>query len=178
MSFEELKLKMSRISAKTIGYCRRGEALSSDPVVACIPDDMQAQDVSFCSVKGFMIDEVRKFTKEGFPPVTIACAMVATLEIIDSPLHVHSQTTETYTILEGEGRMVLADKVVNLKKGMVVAIPPGNQHGLASTTGSPVKVLMTFSPGLAPKEHEAFRDEASLGISTKSWIEKNPDASQ
>ena len=73
--------------------------MGSDPVLACIPDDLQDQDVSFCGVKGFMIDEVREFTKEGFPPVTIVCAMVATLEIIDSPLHVHSQTTETYTCL-------------------------------------------------------------------------------
>ena len=176
MSLEELKIKMSQLSAKTIGYCRRGEAIGSEPVVARILDDMQDQDVSFCGMKVFMIDEVREFTKDGSPPVTIACAIVATLEIVDSPLHVHSQTTETYTILEGEGQMVLADKVVDLKKGMVVAIPPGNQHGLASTTGSPVKVLMTFSPGLAPKEHEAYRDEASLNIGTKSWIENNPNA--
>lgn len=173
MILEKLRLKMSQISSRTIGYCHRGSDVGSQPVVASIPLDLQDQGASFCGVKGFMIDQVREFTRTGSERVTINCAMVAALEIIDSPVHVHAETTETYTIINGEGQMVLGDRLVDVKEGMVVAIPPGNQHGLASTTGSPIKVLMTFSPGLAPREHEAYRDEASCGITTKQWIQQD-----
>jgi len=65
-----------------------------------------------------------------------------------------------------------------VQQGMVVAIPPGNQHGLMSSTDAPIKVLMTFNPGLAPKEHDAYRDEASCGITTKQWIQQNQKSSQ
>ncbi len=173
MAIEELRLKMRQISSRTIGYCRRGGEVGSQPVVASIPVNLQDQGVSFCGVKGFMIDQVREFTRTGSERVTIACAMVAVLEIIDSPVHVHAETTETYTILKGEGQMVLGDRLIDVKEGMVVAIPPGNQHGLTSSTGSPIKVLMTFSPGLAPRAHEAYRDEASCGITTKQWIQRD-----
>jgi len=173
MPYEELKARMSKISSRTIGYCRRGGTAGSHPVTAAIPTDLSNEKVSFCGVKGFMIDEVREFTRSGSAPETIACAMVAVLEITDSPVHVHSETTETYTILNGEGQMVLGDKVIDVSEGMVVAIPPGNQHGLASSTEAPVKVLMTFSPGLAPKEYADYRDEASCGVTTKQWIQRN-----
>lgn len=178
MPYEELKTRMSKISSKTIGYCRRGENADSSAVIASIPNDLSNENVSFCGVKGFMIDEVREFTRPGSAPETIACAMVAVLEITDSPVHVHSETTETYTILNGEGQMVLGDKVIDVSEGMVVAIPPGNEHGLMSVTESPVKVLMTFSPGLAPKQHAAYRDEATCGITTKQWIHQNATASE
>ncbi len=178
MPLEKLNNKMSQISSKAIGYCRRGGPVGSDSVLASIPSDLQGHAVSFCGVKGFMVDQVREFTRPGEEPVTIACAMIATLEILNSPVHVHSQTIETYTILSGEGQMVLGDEVSRVTEGMVVAIPPGNQHGLMSTTESPVKVLMTFSPGLAPKEHADYRDESSCGITTKQWIEQNQKASQ
>lgn len=178
MSYEELEAKMGKVSSRTIGYCRRGESADSNPVVASIPSDLQSGEVSFCGVKGFMIDEVREFIHAGLPSRKIACAMVAVLEIVDSPVHVHSQTTETYTVLRGEGKMVLGDEIVALKEGMVVAIPPGNWHGLMSTTSAPVEVLMTFSPGLAPKDHDAYRDETSCGITTKQWIQQAEKASK
>ena len=172
MPLEKLKLKMSEISSRTIGHCHRGGEVDSQAVVASIPADLQGHGVSFCGVKGFMIDQVREFSRPESEPVAIACAMVATLEITDSPVHVHSETTEIYTVLQGEGQMVLGDEVAHVNEGMVVVIPPGIQHGLMSTTGTPVKVLMTFSPGLAPKESEAYRDEASCGITTKQWIQQ------
>ena len=170
---DELAAKMSQVSSRTIGYCRRGGTVESVPVVVAIASDLSDEKVSFCGVKGFMIDEVREFTRPGSPPETIPCAMVALLEITNSPVHVHSLTTETYTVLEGAGRMVLGEEVVDVQQGTVVAVPPGNQHGLMSSTEAPVKVLMTFSPGLAPKEHDAYRDEASCGITTKQWIQQN-----
>ena len=172
MPLEQLKLKMSEFSSRTIGHCHRGGKVGSQAVVAAIPADLQDHSVSFCGVKGFMIDQVREFSLSGSDPVTIACAMVATLEITNSPVHVHSETTETYTVLQGEGQMVLGDQVTDVKEGTVVVIPPGIEHGLMSTIDSPVKVLMTFSPGLAPKEHDAYRDEASCGITTKQWIQQ------
>ena len=168
---------MSAFSSRTIGHCHRGSEVGSQAVIASIPADLRGHDMSFCGVKGFMIDQVREFSRPESAPATIACAMVATLEITNSPVHVHSETTETYTVLQGEGQMVLGDEVTNVKEGMVVVVPPGIQHGLMSTIDTPIRVLMTFSPGLAPKEHEAYRDEASCGITTKRWIQRKQKVS-
>jgi len=94
---EELAAKMSQVSSRTIGYCRRGGTTDSVPVVAAIASDLSDEKVSFCGVKGFMIDEVREFTLPREDPETIACAMVAVLEITNSPVHVHSLTRRWLT---------------------------------------------------------------------------------
>ncbi|MFM2090073.1 MAG: hypothetical protein RLZZ127_562 [Planctomycetota bacterium] len=39
-------------------------------------------------------------------------------------------------------------------------IPPGTEHGLCSDDPAvPLRVVMTFAPGLAPVAHERWRDE-------------------
>ena len=51
-------------------------------------------------------------------------------------------------------------RVCDVKAGHIILVPPGVQHGLASDDPDcPLKVLMTFHPGLAPVEMPAFRDE-------------------
>ncbi|MEO0454747.1 MAG: cupin domain-containing protein [Verrucomicrobiota bacterium] len=154
--------------ARTQGYALRGKRIEGGAVISKIPSHLEDGEQSICGLKGFMVDEVRSFelnSSEGAR--SIACAAVACLEIMDSPIHVHGETLENYIILEGEGEMVLDNQVVQLSSGMVVTIPPGVEHGAYATTGNPIKVLMTFSPGLAPKEEENYRDEKILHPSSR-----------
>lgn len=161
---EELKEELSGdkwLDAVSLGYGIRGQDnFSGGAVISQIPESLDGADVSVCGVKGFMIDQRREFTGPDGEKEAIPCATVAALEITDSPVHVHSQTLETYVILEGEGKMVLDDSVHSVKKGNVILIPPNVHHGIVSTDPDvPVKVLLTFAPGLAPKEHPRHRDE-------------------
>lgn len=145
---------------KVIGYkLRNSDEIVDGAVLANIPSIL-AGEVSVCGLKDFMIDSVIEFTLPSSETKTINCAFVAALDITDSPVHWHAMTTETYQILEGEGYMVLGEKVFEVKPGDVITLVPGIEHGLVSKNEKPVKVLLTFSPGLAPKGEPKFRDEA------------------
>ncbi len=139
-------------------------------VVSHIPENLDGADVSVCGVKGFMTDEVRVFDDGTGGEEQVNCAAIACLEIMDSPIHVHGETVETYIILSGAGKMLVGDEVVELSQGVVVTLPPGVRHGACSMGETPLKVLMTFSPGLAPKELPAYRDEKILEPSTRAYL--------
>jgi mannose-6-phosphate isomerase-like protein (cupin superfamily) len=146
--------------SRTIGFCRRGGSDHETVVISQIPDDLSGSPMSVCGIKGFLIDEIREFEDDNGKKYRIPCASVAALDITDSPVHVHGETTETYLILAGSGKMVLDHRVCDVKKGHLILIAPGVQHGLVSDDHNhPVKVLMTFHPGLAPLEMPDFRDE-------------------
>jgi uncharacterized protein YjlB len=108
-----------------------------------------------------MIDETRRFHRTDGTSEDVDCASVAALDIVDSPVHMHGVTQEVYTILNGKGKMVLGDQVVDVAEGSVIVLPTGVEHGLASDDPDhPVKVLLSFTPGIAPKSKPEFRDEA------------------
>lgn len=110
-----------------------------------------------------MIDEARLFADADGNTHEIPCARVACLEITDSPVHVHAETVETYHILAGTGRIVLDDEVREVSPGSLILLPPGVQHGLMShSPDQPVRVLMHFTPGLAPVQESRFRDEVII----------------
>ena len=46
----------------------------------------------------------------------------------DSRKHYHKRLTEIYYVLEGEGRLEIADDIVPLKPGTTVMIRPGTRH--------------------------------------------------
>lgn len=168
----QMDVKFLKDKSRTIGFCIRGQDLEPGGVVADIPGTLDDAEISVCGVKGFMIDEVREFDVEGGEPVRVHCASVAALEITDSPVHKHGETQETYTILKGRGKMVLDDRVVELREQSVVVLPPGVEHGLASDSDQPMKVLMTFTPGMAPKQQLAFRDEKIIYPSSRERIDE------
>lgn len=158
--------------SSSLGFCRRGEALSDGAVVCQIPDDeaLHGAESSVCGLKAFLIDERRVFNLPS-GSITVDCAKVAALDIVDSPVHVHGETVETYHILAGDGRMLLGERVVEVSAGSVIVIPPGTAHGLrANDPQRPLRVLMTFSPGLAPVAHENVRDEQILFPSAAEHI--------
>jgi mannose-6-phosphate isomerase-like protein (cupin superfamily) len=150
-------------SSRSLGFVERGQPPRPGAVLVQIPDELRGAEVSVCGVKGFLVDERRVFRDETGAEVEVACAKVAALDIDDSPVHVHGETLETYQILAGSGRMVLDQRVVPVRAGSLVVIPPGVEHGLASDVpGQPLRVLMTFTPGLAPVAEQRFRDERIL----------------
>ena len=153
---------MKNFDSTSKGFSQHGKAVESGAIMNRIPDHFNDAAMSVCGIKDFLIDEHREFINESGEAETIACASVAALEITDSPVHIHQQTTETYTILAGEGKMILGTDLRDIKQNDVILIPPGVQHGLFSTTEGPVKVLMTFSPGMASIDYPAYRDETII----------------
>ena len=82
----------------------------------------------------------------------------------DSPVHVHASTLEYYIVLSGSGKFILGagpnERIVNVQQGSVVLLPPSQPHGVVSDDPNvPVRALLTFTPGIAPKEEREFRDE-------------------
>lgn len=57
-----------------------------------------------------------------------AAAEVHHLEITDAKLHYHERTDEIYYVLDGEGRMRLDNREIELRKDMVVYVPRGVKH--------------------------------------------------
>lgn len=144
----------------TLGFLARGADLKSGAVAVRLPEILTDAERSVCGVKAFLIDERREFRDHDGSTTVVDCARVAALDIVDSPVHVHGETIETYLILAGKGRMVLGDRVEPVGPGSFILIPPGVPHGLCSDDPHiPMRVMMTFAPGLAPVSQERWRDE-------------------
>ena len=58
----------------------------------------------------------------------LAAAEVHHVKIQDAKLHYHKKTDEIYYIIDCEGKLVLDDKEVAVKKGVVVYVPRGVKH--------------------------------------------------
>lgn len=161
-------------TSQSMGFLRRGESLTAGAVVAQIPQELDGK-ASVCGLKAFLIDERRCFTVDG-GPVEVDCAKVAALDITDSPVHVHGETLETYHILAGFGRMLVGDEVHAVGPGSVLVIPPGIRHGLvANDPEHALRVVMTFTPGLAPIDYPMVRDERILAPSAGGVIAELSD---
>lgn len=159
--------------SRTLGFLPRGGSLAKNAPVTRLPADLQGAEKSVCGLKAFLIDERRAFRKND-REVVIDCARVAVLDITDSPVHVHGETVETYQILSGEGQMVLGNEVRSVSGGDFILLPAGLPHGLVSANpDQPVRVLMTFNPGMAPVAAEQFRDEKILSPSTGEYLRAN-----
>lgn len=164
-----------QLKAEQLGYALRGDEQATDQCLVAEIPGTPAGEVSVCGAKDFLIDEVRRFTRDDGSTVDIRCASSAVLEMTDSPVHVHAATTEYYVVLSGAGRMVLGEgdheRVVAVREGSVILLQPGQPHGVASDDPTvPVKALLTFSPGLAPKETPEFRDERIVHARTSERI--------
>ena len=61
--------------------------------------------------------------------------------------HLHRQCEETFHILSGSLAFLIGDEPVVLNAGDFVRVPPGTRHGYVNVSGSPVKMLVMFSPG-------------------------------
>lgn len=170
------KLDMKVIDARSLGFGIRGQQYGKSAVVAQVPQSLDGADVSVCGVKGFMIDEHREFQTENGSTIVIPCAVVAMLEMTDAPVHVHAATQEQYIVLEGNGKMVLgeggSERIFRVGPGSIVFLPPGEPHGIVSVGGKPIKAVLIFTPGLAPKSHPQFRDEKIIHERTSERLKQ------
>ena len=158
------QLDARNLTAVHLGFAQRGkETITNECLVVDIPGT-PAGKVSVCGAKDFLIDEFRRFTNADGQAVDVRCASSAVLEMTDSPVHVHAYTLEYYIVQAGKGKMILGnepnEKVIEVQEGSVIVLPPGQAHGIVSDDPSiPIKALLVFTPGLAPKEQPEFRDE-------------------
>jgi mannose-6-phosphate isomerase-like protein (cupin superfamily) len=67
--------------------------------------------------------------------------------IRDYGVHLHRRCEETFLIQEGSLEFLVDNEVVVMNAGDFVRVPPGVKHGYQNTSGSPVKMLVTFMPG-------------------------------
>lgn len=171
------QLEAHSSSAEPLGFALRGADTFSDRgLVAQIPGT-PAGELSVCGLKDFLIDELRRFQKEDGTPAEVRCAAAAVLEMTDSPVHVHAATLEYYVVLAGSGKMVLGsgadERIAEVAEGSVIILPPGQPHGICSSDPAvPLRALLTFTPGLAPKSQPEFRDEKILFARTSERVEQ------
>src|SRR5215211_5828348 len=62
------------------------------------------------------------------------------------PSHAHTQTQDTFYVLEGEIRLVLGvpDEAIRLRSGEIYAVPPGRPHRV--TTGGDRSATFPVTP--------------------------------
>ena len=166
---EQLKqsLQARSLESKHLGYLADGAGTATKQcVVAQLPDKADAVfgQVSVCGAKTMLIEQLCQFSTLDGGTRDVRCASVAVLEMTDSPVHVHASTLEHYVVLSGNGKLILGagadERVVDVQQGSVILIPPGQPHGIVSCDPKiPIRAMLTFTPGLAPKEEPEFRDE-------------------
>ena len=61
--------------------------------------------------------------------------------------HHHVRTEEIYYLLEGEGRMRVAEETRSVAAGDAIAIPPGAVHQITNTGHGALKFLCCCAPG-------------------------------
>lgn len=158
-------------AAKRVGFLPHGGSCTHGAVHAHAPSDASGAPMSVCGAKAILIEERRAFPRGDGSHVEVDCARVAALAIVDSPVHVHGETVETYWIRQGTGWMVLDGERVAVKPEDVIVIPPGVAHGLFSADPAfPVSVLIQFTPGLASIHDPDFRDERILAPHASQWV--------
>ena len=60
--------------------------------------------------------------------------------------HKHVTHSEHVYVLEGEGEMMIVDKILKVKKDDMIFIPKGTAHSLKVTSSSPMKVISVQAP--------------------------------
>lgn len=62
------------------------------------------------------------------------------------PPHYHESHTEHVYIIEGRGIMLLNDRLIEIKPGNIITLPPGTVHAVKRKGDVPLKVLSVQSP--------------------------------
>ncbi|MDX2193715.1 MAG: cupin domain-containing protein [Gemmatimonadales bacterium] len=63
-----------------------------------------------------------------------------------SPRHYHRVLEETYYVLEGEARVLHGERMVTLRPGEALLIPPGTVHQLFNEGTAPLEMLVVCAP--------------------------------
>jgi mannose-6-phosphate isomerase-like protein (cupin superfamily) len=74
------------------------------------------------------------------------------VEIVSSPgdstpMHVHQNEDEHIFVVEGSARIACGDKTIEAAAGMAVNLPRNIAHAWGNPTNSPLRILVTCTPG-------------------------------
>ena len=68
--------------------------------------------------------------------------------------HRHHVTAELYLITAGEGRMTLGERMIDVRVGDTIAIPPQTIHSIANTGSTPLTILCACAPAYSHDDTE------------------------
>jgi quercetin dioxygenase-like cupin family protein len=77
------------------------------------------------------------------------------------PMHVHNADDELVHLLDGKLRFYWKSEQFDVTAGTSVTIPRGLFHGWRNLTDSPVRALLTFTPGRMERMFEAMEGRSS-----------------
>jgi mannose-6-phosphate isomerase-like protein (cupin superfamily) len=66
--------------------------------------------------------------------------------------HMHRRMEEVYYVEKGEGKLVIGDKILDIKAGDVIPIPKNTWHHLKKLEGKPLEVLVITCPKFDPDD--------------------------
>lgn len=69
-----------------------------------------------------------------------------------STRHYHRQAEEVYYILQGQGQMVIDDKVCPVGPGDTIIIPPPSQHLIRNIGVEELVMVVTCAPAWSPED--------------------------
>ena len=170
-------MQARKLDGEHRGYLLAGATEATPQCIVANTVQATSGDVSVCGAKSVLIEELRRFKATNGDYKEITCVVAAVLEITDSPIHFHAETLEYYSILSGSGKMILGtgdqERVVNVQTGSLALLAPGQPHGIVSDDpNTPVRAILTFTPGLAPKDHPDFRDEQIVHNRTSKRLQE------
>ena len=68
------------------------------------------------------------------------------------PLHTHERHSLTVFVLDGQGRLILGDRVVPCRAGTVAVIPMGVPHAFVNAGKAPATAHVIFRPAFDGKD--------------------------
>jgi mannose-6-phosphate isomerase-like protein (cupin superfamily) len=108
--------------------------------------DVQQRDrcMAFVTVDGSEIRELLAHRNSCIRNQSLAEARLAPGQTTTA--HYHRRAEEIYYILQGEGRMTLAEETRSVGPGDAIAIPPGMVHTITNTGSAPLVFLCCCAP--------------------------------
>lgn len=87
--------------------------------------------------------------------------------------HLHRTTTEVFYVVEGMPSIRCGEVNRSHPPGSIVVVPPNTVHAYGNPTDAPIKVLVSFSPGLGHEEF--FRGLSRLKHGPKETYQRDLD---
>jgi quercetin dioxygenase-like cupin family protein len=94
-------------------------------------------------------------------------------QTIGADPHLHRTTTEVFYVVAGNPTILCGETSRSYAPGSIVVVPPNTVHAYANDTKLPIKVLISFSPGLGHEEF--FRGLSRLKHGPKETYQRDLD---
>ena len=67
---------------------------------------------------------------------------------VEIPIHTHEKEVDNILVLEGEGEIFVNGKWQDLKKGDIIVVPPGEEHGVKAKGEKGLLCYIVHAPAL------------------------------